>query len=173
MVRGTGRRADSVVHERGAGRVRRRSAGHGLRQRVAAAAGRARRLRKLLAPDQLERTERPTHRSRRFDSAPRTQIAHCQRQPPAHQPGGLREHAPRRVRRVYPTVRQGRFRPQRPRQVPVLLRDRHTRAGRRPVRPGPHVQGVSGGVRGAGSHARHILPDAHPLPADGRSGRRR
>lgn len=52
----------------------------------------------------------------------------------------------------------------------MLLRHRHTRAGRRSVRPGPHVQGVPSGVRGAGSHARHILPYAHPLPADRRGG---
>lgn len=77
------------------------------------------------------------------------------------------------MRRVYSTVRKGRFRPQRSRSVPVLLRHRHTRAGSRPVRLGPHVQGVPGGVCGTGGHARHIMLDAHPVPANGRGRRRR
>lgn len=85
----------------------------------------------------------------------------------------MRKHAARRVRRVHPAIRQRRFRPQRPRPVPVLLRHPHTRAGRCQVRPGPHVQRVPGRVRRPGSDARRVVPDAHPVPAHGRGGRRR
>lgn len=174
MVRGTGRRADRVVHERGTGRrAGRRAAGGGLRERVAVAQGRAGRLRQLLAPDQPERSERPADHWGRRRGAARAPAAHRQGQPPAHQPAGVRQHAARRVRRVRPQVRQGRVGSQRARPLPVLLRHRHTRAGRRPVRPGAHVQGVPGGVRRAGRHAGRVVPDAALVPAHRRGGRRR
>lgn len=174
VVRGTRRRADRVLHERDAGRrTGRRAAGRGLRERVAVAQGSAGRLRQLLAPDQPERAGRPADHGGRRRGAARTPAAHRQGQPPAHQPAGVREHAARRVRRVRPPVRQGRVGPQRARPVPVLLRHRHTRAGRRPVRPGAHVQGVPGGVRRAGRHAGRVVPHAAPVPAHRRGGRRR
>lgn len=56
--RGPGRRVARVVHERHVQRAR-RAVGHGLRERVAAAEGRARGLRQLLAPDQPECEQRP------------------------------------------------------------------------------------------------------------------
>lgn len=85
----------------------------------------------------------------------------------------MRQHAARRVRHVHPEVRQGRFRPQRPRTVSVLLRHGHTQPGRGPVRPGAHVQRVPSGLGGARRYVDHIVLDADTVPENGRSGRRR
>lgn len=104
MDRGPGRRAARVVHER---RVQRtgRAAGHGLCERIAAAEGRARGLRQLLAPDQPKREQRPAGDAERRRGAARTQATHRQGQPATHQSAGLREHPAGRMRRVHTQIR--------------------------------------------------------------------
>lgn len=72
-----------------------------------------------------------------------------------------------------PGVRQGRLGPQRPGEVPLLLRrDQDERRGD-PVQPREHLQGVHNSLGGAQRPLRRQLSDPDPVPEDRRRGRRR
>lgn len=55
----------------------------------------------------------------------------------------------------------------------MSLRDGRPAASRRPIRPAANVQGIPDRVRRARRYVARVLPDAYPVPAHRRSGRRR